>query len=502
MSRIDSMIALGEDAYYRKNYPEAIEKFIKSGQDAEKAGLHEQHCLAMYNLGVCYFMILENGEALDNFQQAYSICSANRLGWKMKSRIQNGIAGVYFEEGSYEKAGEIVRECYDEAFSRRDSSFITVYALDLALISNKTKDFSQSESLLDSAQRYSNTLEADISRIRAIKSEAMFMQGKYESVIALAEEQLKDRQASTDDKGIVLIYLINIYTEKRDFQKAYHCAEQAMDMVSLKNKSYLFESLAQLHEAAGNCSQAITCKDSVIFYNDSLMRISKLQAEGNSRVQLEVMRLTAEIDKQTMKIRQSHKVMFLLACILLLLTAIGGIIIYILRARKRQEKQLAERKMKELEMEARYRQEMMRHTLELKQKELSITTMFTSSRNELIEDLLKSLTDIKEIKGMPTLNGQIHHLRQLLKGSKEQDSFFINFETANPDFVRTLRLSHPNLTQSDIRFLAYIRMNMSTKNISTFTNITPESCKRRKIRISQKLGLESSAQLYEYILGI
>ena len=43
---------------------------------------------------------------------------------------------------------------------------------------------------------------------------------------------------------------------------------------------------------------------------------------------------------------------------------------------------------------------------------------------------------------------------------------------------------------------------MQTKDIAALLNITPDSCKRRKIRLSKKLGLETSSDLYSHILGI
>lgn len=513
---IDSMITAGEKVYHDGKYLEAIECFLRSGKRAEKAGLPDLHCLALYNMGVCYFLISENGEALKNYQQAYGICTANGLGWQTRSRIQNGIAGVYFEEHNYVKAREVAVKCYDEALDKRDSSLVSVYALDLALIANKEKKFGESAKFLASARRHSTNIAADMSRILAIEAEAMFMQGRHDRVTAIASRLLADSCASEADKGIVMIYLIDIYTQRRQLRRAFAYAGEAERMVTLKNKPYLFETVARLHEAAGDFRQALACKDSVIMYNDSLTRIANRRLAESSRIRLEVTRLNAEMDRQTARVRQSHRVTLLVLCISVLLVVIGVIVVYVLRVRNRherevmelrleteqQEKLLAERQMREVEMEARYRQEMMTRSLEQKKKELSATTMFISSRNELIEDLLKYLAGIKEAQGIPALNDLVQHLRQLLKSSNERDNFLVNFEAANPDFIRSLKALHLVLSSSDIRFLAYIRMNMSTKDIASLANINPESCKRRKIRISKKLGLESSSELYGYILGI
>ena len=426
--------------------------------------------------------------------------------------IMNGIAGVYFEEENYIKSREIIIQCYKEAINKKDSNFVCAYALDLALIANKEKKFTESAELLKFAREYDKNKNQ--SRILAVEAEAMFMQKKYDQVIAISNELLSSPTAEKADKGIILIYLINIYRERNSLEMAFQCISEAEKTVTMKNKPYLFESIAQLYESAGNYKRALNFKDSVIIYNDSLTTTHNRQLAENSRIKMEVMKLTAEMDKQLTKMRQRHYVTLLLLCILALLVTIAIIIIRNQRIKnhnerkvmrleiekKQHEKQLAEEQAKAIEMEAHYRQEIMKRSLEQKQTELSVTTMFISSRNKLIEDLLKYLSDIKETQGIPALNNLVQHLKQLLKTSNERDNFLINFESANSDFIKTLKNQHPNLSSSDIRFLAYIRMNLSMKDIASLTNTNPESCKRRKIRISKKLGIESSADLYDYIL--
>lgn len=256
--------------------------------------------------------------------------------------------------------------------------------------------------------------------------------------------------------------------------------------------------------------------DSLVVYNDSITKVTNRQLTENSKIKIEIMKFKTDMDKQLSRMRLRHYISMLVLCILVLLVTIAVIVIRNQRIKNRNqskmmqlqlekeqhEKQLAEEKAKSVEMEAHYRQEMMKHSLEQKQNELSAASMFISSRNELIENLLKDLTDIKEVQGMPAINNLVQHLKQLLKTSNERDNFIINFESANPDFIKTLKEKHPDLSSSDIRFLAYIRMNMSTKDIASLTNINPESCKRRKIRISKKLGIRSSADLYDYIINM
>lgn len=511
---ISRTIKLGKDAYHAGDAAKAIKMFMKAKELSSAAKSPIDECLSTYNLGVCYFVISENGEALKNYYEAYTICKENNLGWSTETNILNGIAGVYFEEKSYNKAREIAHRCYTKAVSQKDSSLAYTYSLDMALISNKEMKFDEATKYLQEAKKYVKKNRNRFSNLLATEAETMFLQKKYDNVINIAKKLFTYEHTYNDNAGIILIYLINIYTTRNELDKAFSYVDLAIKLTGLKNKPYLFESIAKLYKADGNYIQALAYMDSVVTYNDSITKVTNRQLTENSKIKIEIMKFKADMDKQLARMQQRHYTLILVMCILVLLITIAVIMMRNQRIKSRNqhkmmelqlekeqhEKRLAEEQAKSVEMEAHYRQEIMKHSLEQKQKELSITNMFISSRNELIGDLLKHLTDIKEVQGITGVQTLVQHLKQLLKTSNERDNFIINFESANPDFIRTLKEMHPDLSSSDIRFLSYIRMNMSTKDIASLTNINPESCKRRKIRISKKLGIESSAELYNYII--
>lgn len=511
---ISRTIKLGKDAYNAGDAAKAIKMFMKAKELSSAAKSPIDECLSTYNLGVCYFVISENGEALKNYYEAYTICKENNLGWSTETNILNGIAGVYFEEKSYNKAREIAHRCYTKAVSQKDSSLAYTYSLDMALISNKEMKFDEATKYLQEAKKYVKKNRNKFSNLLATEAETMFLQKKYDNVINIAKKLFTYEHTYNDNAGIILIYLINIYTTRNELDKAFSYVDLAIKLTGLKNKPYLFESIAKLYKADGNYIQALAYMDSVVTYNDSITKVTNRQLTENSKIKIEIMKFKADMDKQLARMQQRHYTLILVMCILVLLITIAVIMMRNQRIKSRNqhkmmelqlekeqhEKRLAEEQAKSVEMEAHYRQEIMKHSLEQKQKELSITNMFISSRNELIGDLLKHLTDIKEVQGITGVQTLVQHLKQLLKTSNERDNFIINFESANPDFIRTLKEMHPDLSSSDIRFLSYIRMNMSTKDIASLTNINPESCKRRKIRISKKLGIESSAELYNYII--
>ena len=96
-------------------------------------------------------------------------------------------------------------------------------------------------------------------------------------------------------------------------------------------------------------------------------------------------------------------------------------------------------------------------------------------------------------------------LRQLndnVQTDEHWNSFLSHFEEVNQDFLTELKNKHPNLNSNDIRFICYVFMNLTSKEICSIFNITQEACRKRKERISKKLGLDNGESLYEYLSQI
>lgn len=513
---INALLTQGEKAYDKEHYVEAMKCFMQARKKAEAANRPEDLSLALYNIGVCYFFISENGEAMRYFYEAYKISQTCKAGWKSDSRIVNGIAGVYFAQNDYARALETINPVYQEALNKKDSAFIVTYASDMALIANKQGRYTDAARYIKEAKAYSRNKQKDLPCILSFETETLFLQKKYKELIPIAQQILDNPYSLNSEKAITLIYLMNIYSSRGDFGKAFSYAARARQIAPLKHKPDLFTTMATLYEKTGNFHEALACKDSVIACNDSLGRMSNRQLAENTKAKLDIFRLTTDYDRQLDRMHQKHRIYLLIICICLLLMIIAVIINQYMRGKRNHErqlmllriekehsqKQIAEEQMKTAELEAEFRHEMIKRDLEQKRRELSATTMFIASRNELIENLLRSLETIPEVRRIAEINDLMMSLDRMVKKDNEHDNFLVRFEQSDPEFIRKLTAAHSGLTVSDIRFLSYVRMNLSLKDIASLLNINPESCKRRKIRLSKKLGLDGSSNLYDYILGM
>jgi len=147
-------------------------------------------------------------------------------------------------------------------------------------------------------------------------------------------------------------------------------------------------------------------------------------------------------------------------------------------------------------------QERLKNEIEAKNRQLASKALSISSRNELIEDIIDALSRESEISGNENLKKRIFELKNHLKKESEWDEFFTHFEEVNHGFLNSLKENNPELTSNDVRYLSYVYMNLSTKEISSLLNITAEACRKRKERIIKKMNLKEDIDLYSYLSGI
>src|SRR5690606_16819212 len=149
------------------------------------------------------------------------------------------------------------------------------------------------------------------------------------------------------------------------------------------------------------------------------------------------------------------------------------------------------------------KQQQLKHEISEKNRELTAKALYLSNRNELIHDVINSVeANSHAIRGKDT-SEKIKVVKNFLKTDHQWNDFIKHFESVNPDFLKRLKEKHPLLTSNDIRFLCYVYMNLSIKEISMVFNITYNTCVIRKQRIMDKMGLDKKKMsLYDYVLSI
>ncbi|MBT2159680.1 triple tyrosine motif-containing protein [Zobellia barbeyronii] len=144
--------------------------------------------------------------------------------------------------------------------------------------------------------------------------------------------------------------------------------------------------------------------------------------------------------------------------------------------------------------------EKLNQEIENKNSELAISTMSLVKRNELLRRVKKELKKSNEL--FDKTHPVIKLIDKNLNSSKDRKIFMEAFNNTDREFLTRAKELHPNLSSNDLKFCAYLRLNLSSKEIAPLLNISVKSVEVRRSRLRKKLDLKREIKLTDYILSI
>lgn len=142
--------------------------------------------------------------------------------------------------------------------------------------------------------------------------------------------------------------------------------------------------------------------------------------------------------------------------------------------------------------------------IEHKNKELASSTMNLISKNEFISKIKNQLNSIASNSSAATskeLQKIAKEIDRNIASDHDWDQFEIHFDQVHGDFSRRLKAAYPQLTNQDMKLCAFLKLNMSSKEIANLLNITVRGVELSRYRLRKKLDLDRSQNLTDFILG-
>ena len=198
---------------------------------------------------------------------------------------------------------------------------------------------------------------------------------------------------------------------------------------------------------------------------------------------------------------------------LITLYAVIFIVLWILihnlykRYYRKQQQQLIQKSheqlaLKELEASQKFMQltnEKLKLDIESKNRELAVSTMSLIKKNEFLNSIK---TELKEKDNQQDIKKVIKIIDKNLNNTDDWKLFEEAFNNADKDFLKLIKEKHPVLTPNDLRLCAYLRLNLSSKEIAPLLNISPRSVEVKRYRLRKKMDLPHESSLTNYILEI
>lgn len=174
---------------------------------------------------------------------------------------------------------------------------------------------------------------------------------------------------------------------------------------------------------------------------------------------------------------------------------------------KKQKQKLLEKKQRELELEQlenqrqliQFKNQNLQLDIENKNRELGTATMNLVKRNELLNSIKEELSKSKSLSDVKKV---IKLINSNLNNTSDWKLFEEAFNNVDKDFLKRIKSLHPSITPNDLRLCAYLRLNLSSKEIAPLLNISHKSVEVKRYRLRKKIGLDHEQSLTDYILDL
>lgn len=274
--------------------------------------------------------------------------------------------------------------------------------------------------------------------------------------------------------------LCDIYLVKNNQTQALHHAEQALAIASKTDSrrtiANSYHQLAKVYAAIKNYPKAYEFESLYVTLNDNLKNPESLdnieKAKANDELakkELEIKALNREMSETIIR-----KNSFIAACLTLLVI---GALVYN-RQRIVMKKQLESK-----------RQLLDFYTQKLREKSDMIDKI-----NDDLETLRQKSAD--EDTEIVKFNRILH---AAILTDEDWENFKKAFEEVYPGFFASLRYQYPDITVSELRLSALIKLKLSLKESASMLGISPESIKKSRYRLRKKFDLYEKETLEDFI---
>lgn len=512
-------------------YDKAIEYYKMSLEIARKVNNREEIATNLNNIGNSLFAMGEYAEAIPYFDSTLQIDREAQNDEHISIDLNN-FGKVYFSWGKYQKALEYYFESLTKAEAAGNEHMQAIRHSNIGQVYLKLEDY-------ENARKHFNTALAIDRRlgnhgklgIRYSNLGLLNLQlGNYDTAQVYFMDAVRIFETQNMISSMVIAFnnLGDLMRKKNDFDRALEYYQQSL---SLSEKAGMkpeamrsLHSIAEIYRLSGNYRLTV---DYLLRYSslkDTIFNEEKHRqlAEFEARYEFEKKERENLLLKNEARIHRIHKIIFIISATALLIIAL--VLLNLLNIKRKslqqsrllheKDRQLHQLDMEKKEKENQYLQEVLfaeeqinrlqTEKLQRKNRELSTATVHILNKNEVLGSIRKLAsgwlqkpdTDISaELK---TLIREIDDNTDL---DEQWNQFKLHFESVHKGFFERLQKQFSCLTSNELKLCAYLRMNLSTKEIAQMLNISTESVTTKRYRLRKKLGLDKDENLVGFLGG-
>ena len=268
-----------------------------------------------------------------------------------------------------------------------------------------------------------------------------------------------------------------------------------------ENKFQELDALTQLKEAHFQKKELVKAYEyleKTTIVKDSIVKHSRLK-----ELDLLELRYKYEEEKKKQKLEQAveERNNYRKEATYLIIILVAAITIFLISTLYFQQRNKIRRKTLEQKNTALEKEKLSRD-LDHKKKELTTNVMYLLKKNEFISAISEKLKNAKiDTEDNDTLERIIVELDKNITGDNWAE-FEVRFQEVHVNFYNRLSKQFPDLTPNELRLCAFLRLNMTSKEISDITLQSTDSLKTARYRLRKKLDLDRENNLVTFLAQI
>ncbi|WP_020596565.1 tetratricopeptide repeat protein [Spirosoma panaciterrae] len=489
-----------------RQYPDSVYRVIKARldqavrqQDKLAEGIHLQ------DIGLLFYHQGNYAQAIDFLLQAQKIFlvkkDANRL-----ARNRNELGTVYYYNEQVEQALAQFNEALTFYQQQHNASGLAQTYANIGHIYEKRQSPNLAYRYQKLALANSRMAHDTVSLIKIYENLGSIFEdeARYDSAHYYYQNALTLAQQTRDEISQleILNNLGDVFRKTGKYAQGLAYSRKALRMSQEKGELYQISAalrdIAKTYRLMNQPDSAYTYIERSRDLTDEIYGI-----ENNRQITLlqtlyEVERKDSEIEQLNAQKRTDLIIIIATVVVLLLIGILGAVIIRQQRLKLQNQRERIEVELKNRQLE----EENLKSQLELKSKELTAHTLQIIQKNQVLEELKNDLTAIlKDDK-----RDQKKLLRQLAQKidlSFNQDKYWDDFRTifdqVHPNFFHSLTQQFPDLTATDLRLIALLKMNINSTDVATLLGISPDSLRVARYRLRKKISLAEGESLSTFI---
>ena len=507
---------LGDLFQMNNNFQPAINYYLISAKLYNSLGNTKKLAEVYGKLGRLSYIDNYNLEsAMQYYEKALSL-SIELNDQDLIANTYNRIGGIFFRQKNYEEAHYYYKEAlsiWERSGSEKGMAIALNNIGEIYRMQEKYDSalnyYEQSQSLNEKIN-YKILMATTLENIGLIKSE----KGKKEEAFVYFAKAYKiiEEINNKEKKVELLLTMAGQHNRYDNFDEALKYYKTAYAIATSSSHwphiAEAAQGLANIYEKTGNYKDSYSYFKISSSYGDSID-----QRQKNNRITELQSRFKSDLQEKELQIAKNEIVLFenerklnTLKLNLLILSVFFLVIISFLIINRYRSKIVKERLIRQKDAEIHAAQkELMETEIHSKDNDLMNFALHLVQKNEMLQHLQKELkklpcgSDEETSRTLSELNTAI---QQNLSLKEDMEEFQHKLDSSYDDFFNRLRARFPNLTKNEERLCAFLRLNLTSKEIAVINYTSVKAVEMSRYRLRKKMELANSELLPEYLQNI